>query len=61
MRIDNFPNYFWRVNTNGRFDSQWTSRREARQRRSEIYNSTDTIKVTLAKVPVEIGQAVESH
>lgn len=56
MQVDTYFNNLWYVHTNsGRvFDSMWTTRSEARTRKSQLRTRGET-SVTVSFVPVNYG------
>ncbi len=56
MQIDTYFNNLWYVHTNGgrKFDSMWTSRSEARVRKTQLRTRGED-NVTVSFVPVNYG------
>lgn len=55
MQLDNYFNNIWYVHKgNGSFDSMWTSRREARDRKSKLTSAGET-GVKVSYVPLTYG------
>lgn len=61
MKIDSFFTRLWYVHQNGKFDSMYTLRREARDRKSEL-RANGASDVTISYVPFSLGTIQEdSH
>lgn len=61
MQLDSYFNNIWYVHTNtNKFDSMWTSRREARQRKRDLRRQGET-DVVLSFVPMSFGERVTDN
>lgn len=57
MQINTAFDRIWYVHNDSKFDTSWTTRREARERKRSLL-TRDATNVTVSYVPVAIGQIV---